>query len=133
MISKTLPQSPRRLYRSGQRTPAPRNVVLCGRLAYNAQSVPPAVSACHGRSMNFNLHDLVLLMPEDFLLGAICVILFVDLFLKSPQRIVTHWLSLIAVVATIGILLVDHDAQKTAFNGAYIHDGVAAVLKVFIL
>ncbi len=72
--------------------------------------------------MNFSIHDLVLLLPEDFLLGAICVILFVDLFLKSPQRIVTHWLSLIAVVATIGILLVDHDPQTTAFNGAYIHD-----------
>ena len=83
--------------------------------------------------MNFNIHDLVLLLPEDFLLGAICVILFVDLFLKSPQRVVTHWLSLIAVVATIGILLGDHDPQTTAFNGAYIHDGVAAVLKVFIL
>ena len=83
--------------------------------------------------MNFNLHDLVLLLPEDFLLGAICVILFVDLFLKSPQRVVTHWLSLIAVVATIAILLGDHDPQTTAFNGAYIHDGVASVLKVFIL
>ncbi len=83
--------------------------------------------------MNFDIHDLVLLAPEDFLLGAICVILFVDLFLKSTQRIVTHWLSLIAVIATMGLILADHDPARVAFNGAYIHDGVAAVCKVFIL
>lgn len=83
--------------------------------------------------MNFDIHDLVLLAPQDFLLGAICVILFVDLFLKSTQRIVTHWLSLIAVIATMGLILADHDPARVAFNGAYIHDGVAAVCKVFIL
>lgn len=83
--------------------------------------------------MNFDIHDLVLLAPEDFLLGAICVILFVDLFLKSTQRIVTHWLSLIAVIATMHLILADHDPARVAFNGAYIHDGVAAVCKVFIL
>jgi NADH-quinone oxidoreductase subunit N len=83
--------------------------------------------------MNFNIHDLVLLAPEDFLLGATCVILLVDLFLKSTQRVVTHWLSLTAIVATIGLILADHDPATVAFNGAYIHDGVAAVCKVFIL
>ena len=83
--------------------------------------------------MNFNIHDLVLLAPEDFLLGSICVILLVDLFLKSTQRVVTHWLSLLAVIATIGLILADRDPATVAFSGAYIHDGIAAVLKVFIL
>ncbi len=36
--------------------------------------------------MNFNLHDLILPLPEDFLLGMICLILLVDVFLKPAQR-----------------------------------------------
>ena len=48
--------------------------------------------------MNFNLHDLVLLAPEDFLLGATCAILFIDLFLKQSRRVVTHWLSIAALL-----------------------------------
>jgi NADH-quinone oxidoreductase subunit N len=83
--------------------------------------------------MNFNLHDLVLLMPENFLLGAICLILLIDLFLKPAQRGVTHWLSIAAVLATIGIILANTDPVTIAFNGAYIHDGIAEVLKIFIL
>jgi NADH-quinone oxidoreductase subunit N len=83
--------------------------------------------------MNFNFHDLFLLLPEDFLLGATCLILFVDLFLKPAQRSVTHWLSLAALLGTMALILTDTDPQVTAFNGAYIHDKIAAVLKVFIL
>ena len=38
--------------------------------------------------MNFNLHDLVLLLPEDFLLLAVCVIVLVPemaLFASHPR------------------------------------------------
>jgi len=83
--------------------------------------------------MNFNLHDLVLLAPEDFLLGVTCVILFIDLFLKQSQRAVTHWLAIAALLGALAIVLCTAGPAETAFNGAYIHDTVAAVLKVFIL
>ncbi|MEO8802942.1 MAG: NADH-quinone oxidoreductase subunit NuoN [Rudaea sp.] len=83
--------------------------------------------------MNFNLHDLILLLPEDFLLGSTCVILLIDLFVRQKQRAVTHWLSLAALIGTMALILVDNDPARTAFGGAFIHDGVAAVLKVFIL
>jgi NADH-quinone oxidoreductase subunit N len=83
--------------------------------------------------MNFNLHDLALLAPEDFLLGATCAILFIDLFLKPAQRAVTHWLSIIALLGAMALILADHGPAATAFNGAYIHDSIAAVLKIFIL
>jgi len=83
--------------------------------------------------MTFNIHDLVLLLPEDFLLGATCAILLIDLFLKPAQRSVTHWLSLAALLGTMALILADTDPQVTAFSGAYIHDKIAAVLKVFIL
>ena len=83
--------------------------------------------------MNFNLHDLALLAPEDFLLGAACAILFIDLFLKPTQRAITHWLSIAALLGALILILTDHDPATTAFGGAYIHDSIAAVLKVFIL
>lgn len=83
--------------------------------------------------MQFNIHDIVLLLPENFMLGAVCAILLVDLFLKPTQRAVTHWLSLAAVLATIVLIISDTEPDATAFNGMYIHDGIAAVLKVFIL
>jgi NADH-quinone oxidoreductase subunit N len=83
--------------------------------------------------MNFNIHDLALLLPENFLLGATCAILMIDLFLKPAQRGVTHWLSIAALLGTIALILVDTDPAASAFNGAFIHDRIAAVLKVFIL
>ena len=83
--------------------------------------------------MNFNFHDLITLLPEDFLLVAICAILLIDLFLKPAQRGITHWLSLLALLGTLGLILADKEPDTVAFNGAYIHDSVAAVLKMFIL
>ena len=83
--------------------------------------------------MNFNPHDLVLLLPENFLLGATCAILLVDLFLKQAQRNITHWLSIAALVVTIVLILIDNDPAPTAFGGMIRHDGVAAILKIFIL
>ena len=84
--------------------------------------------------MPFNLHDVALLLPEDFLLGAICVILCVDLFVKPEQRDITHWLSIASLLVTIVLVfLVDNDPPGRAFNGMYVHDVVATVLKVFIL
>ena len=83
--------------------------------------------------MNFQIHDLLVLLPEDFLLGATCAILLIDLFLKPAQRGVTHWLSLAALIGTGLLILNDTDPATVAFSGAYIHDGIAAVLKVFIL
>jgi len=72
--------------------------------------------------MTFNFHDLVLLLPEDFLLGATCAILLIDLFTKPSRRDITHWLSLGTLLVTIGLILVDVDpavsAQARAATGA---------------
>jgi NADH-quinone oxidoreductase subunit N len=83
--------------------------------------------------MNFNIHDLWLMLPEDVLLGATCAILLIDLFIKPSQRAITHWLSLIAVIGTMLLIFADHEGTTVAFSGAYVHDGIAAILKVFIL
>src|SRR6185437_7521846 len=83
--------------------------------------------------MNFNPHDLVLLLPENFLLGATCAILLVDLFIKQTQRNLTHWLSIAALIVTMILVIVDHDPAPTAFGGMIRHDAVAAILKIFVL
>jgi NADH-quinone oxidoreductase subunit N len=83
--------------------------------------------------MSFNLHDIVLMLPEAFLLVAACAILLIDLFLKPGQRDVTHWLSLGALLVTIGLIVFDDEPNTSAFNGMYLHDGVSALLRIFIL
>ncbi len=85
--------------------------------------------------IQFNPADLVTLRPELFLLGATCAILLIDLFIKSTQRDVTHWLSLAALAVT-GVLVCCGAPQQqgvSAFNGMFLSDGVATVLKVFVL
>ena len=83
--------------------------------------------------MSFNMHDIVLLLPEAFLLVAVCAILLVDLMLKPSQRDVTHWLSLGSLLVTIALIVFDDEPNASAFNGMYLHDGVSAVLRIFIL
>ncbi|MEO7430508.1 MAG: NADH-quinone oxidoreductase subunit NuoN [Dokdonella sp.] len=84
----------------------------------------------------FNPADLSTMLPELFLLGATCVILLVDLFIKPSQRDVTHWLS-VAALTVAGVLVcrgAPADGQTVAaFNGMFLRDGVATVLKVFVL
>ncbi len=84
----------------------------------------------------FNPADLSTLLPELFLLGATCAILLIDLFLNPPGRGVTHWLSLLALVVT-GVLVV-HGAPVdprgvAVFDGMFLRDGIATVLKPFVL
>ncbi|WP_300614747.1 NADH-quinone oxidoreductase subunit NuoN [Dokdonella sp.] len=85
--------------------------------------------------IQFNPADLATLRPELFLLGATCAILLIDLFLKPAQRNVTHWLSLAALAVTAVLVCCGAPQEHgvTAFNGMFIRDGVATVLKVFVL
>ncbi len=86
--------------------------------------------------IQFNSNDLLTLLPELFLLGATCAILLVDLFIRPERRDLTHWLSLFAI-AVSGILVWHHAPAQgetvSAFNGMFLRDGVATVLKLFVL
>jgi NADH-quinone oxidoreductase subunit N len=83
--------------------------------------------------MFFNVHDLMLILPENFLLGATCVILLIDLFIKPSQRDITHWLSIATLLVTMWMVLADHDKAPVAFGGMFLHDSVTSILQVFIL
>jgi len=79
-----------------------------------------------------SLADILTLLPESFLTVAICALLMIDLFLKPSQRSVTHYLSIVALAVT-GWLVLQHFGEPTAFGGMFVRDGIASVLKVFLL
>jgi len=86
--------------------------------------------------IEFNINDIWTILPELILLGATCAILLIDLFLKPTQRDVTHWLSVLTLIVT-GVFVwigAPADGQSvSAFNGMFLSDGVATILKIFIL
>jgi NADH-quinone oxidoreductase subunit N len=86
--------------------------------------------------MEFHAYDLATILPELFLLGATCVILLIDLFIKPSQRDVTHWLSIAALAVTAVLVwrnAVPPGSTLTAFDGMFVLDGMATILKIFIL
>ncbi|RUM61824.1 MAG: hypothetical protein DSZ03_07910, partial [Sulfurimonas sp.] len=72
-------------------------------------------------------------MPEIFLLTMVCAILIIDLFLKDESRGATYILSLIAL-ATTALLSFSGYSQETitSFNGSFILDPMASILKIAI-
>ena len=69
--------------------------------------------------------------PEIFLLSAICVVLLVDIFLKDEQRIVTYYLSLVALIGTAAVsALYALEGPVVTFDGSYIADAPGNVLKM---
>ncbi|HEX5305330.1 MAG TPA: NADH-quinone oxidoreductase subunit NuoN [Dyella sp.] len=81
-----------------------------------------------------SMNDILILLPEFYLVAAACLLLLLDAFMKPEQRPVMHWLS-IAVLA-VAIYLVIGGAPMvpvSAFHGMFLRDGVATILKVFAL
>jgi NADH-quinone oxidoreductase subunit N len=69
---------------------------------------------------------------EIFLLGAICVILLVDVFLSDRNRWVTYALTLLSLVgAALVTLNYAVDARVIAFSGTFVADPMGDVLKLF--
>jgi NADH-quinone oxidoreductase subunit N len=81
-----------------------------------------------------SINDLLILLPEAYLVATACVVLLLDAFLKPSQRGLIHWVA-IAVLAVAAWLVVDGqtDVTVTAFGGMFIRDHVAEILKLFTL
>ncbi len=83
--------------------------------------------------MNFVTPDFMPAMPEIFLLTMVCAILIIDLFLKDDSRGATYMLSLIALAATAVLSFTGYSQETvTTFNGSFILDPMASILKVAI-
>src|SRR5438309_2337202 len=78
---------------------------------------------------------MLLAYPEIFLLAAGCAILVIDLFLKDSTRWVTYALSLAALLgcAVLTMIVTGMTGGQLAytFNGMFVSDMMASVLKMF--
>jgi len=78
--------------------------------------------------------QLYSVLPEIAILVAACVVLIVDLFVPESKRHVSFWLTQIALLATIWIVVATAQlAPVHAFSGMVVDDMLSDVLRLFAL
>ncbi|MEJ1365196.1 MAG: NADH-quinone oxidoreductase subunit NuoN [Candidatus Sedimenticola sp. (ex Thyasira tokunagai)] len=83
--------------------------------------------------MQFDMSNLIPVLPEIFILTAACVVLVVDLFLKEEQRIVSYGMAQVSLLLAVGItLLTAGDGAQIVFDGNVVRDAMSDVLKISI-
>ena len=77
-------------------------------------------------------NDVLTMLPELYLTGAICVLLLFDAFAGTRYRGAMHWLSMLALLVTALLVVSAQRAiPATAFSGMYVDDTLAQILKLF--
>jgi NADH-quinone oxidoreductase subunit N len=80
------------------------------------------------------MNDILILLPEFYLVAAACLLLLLDAFMKPEQRPVLHWLAIaVLAVAMYMVIGAAPPVALSAFHGMFLRDGVATILKVFAL
>ena len=80
-----------------------------------------------------SLPNIALATPEIFMFSMALVILLVDIFISSKQRIVTYVLTQATLVVALFISIKNFSEPATmVFNDMYIHDTMASILKIVI-
>ncbi len=80
------------------------------------------------------LNDILTLLPELYLVAAVCLILLLDAFMKPAQRPMLHWIAIVVLLVAIYLVIAGQPEQTvTAFNGMFVRDRLAEILKVFAL
>jgi NADH-quinone oxidoreductase subunit N len=80
------------------------------------------------------MNDILILLPEFYLVAAACLLLLLDAFMKPEQRPLLHWLSIAVLAVAIYMVVGAAPAVPlSAFHGMFLRDGVATILKVFAL
>jgi len=71
--------------------------------------------------------------PELFLLGMVCLILVVDLFVSDGRRIVTYSLTQLALAGAIAITWLTLRVEPAyTFSGMFVADAMSDVLKLLV-
>jgi NADH-quinone oxidoreductase subunit N len=79
-------------------------------------------------------NDILIMLPEFYLVAAACLLLLLDAWMKPAQRNILHWASILVLLVGIYLVVADQpDVAVTAFNGMFVRDTAAEILKVFIL
>jgi NADH-quinone oxidoreductase subunit N len=80
------------------------------------------------------LNDILILLPEFYLVAAVCLMLLLDAFMTAEQRPLLHWISIVVLLVAIYLVVVGQpDQAMTAFGGMFVRDDVSEILKVFAL
>jgi len=80
------------------------------------------------------LNDVLVLLPEFYLVAAACLLLLLDAFMKPEQRGTLHWISIVVLlVAAYMVIAGQPDVTVTAFGDMFIRDQTSEILKVFAL
>ena len=67
-----------------------------------------------------NLNDILIMLPEFYLVAAACLLLLLDAFMKPEQRPVLHWLSIAVLLVGVYLLIMGQPSQTiTAFGGMF--------------
>ncbi|MEJ2141430.1 MAG: NADH-quinone oxidoreductase subunit NuoN [Gammaproteobacteria bacterium] len=83
--------------------------------------------------MNFEIPNMMLAMPEMFILTMACVILVFDLFVSDSNRILTYGLAQLTLVGAFFLTISDYSSSTMfTFNGTFIRDPMSDLLKVCI-
>lgn len=78
-----------------------------------------------------SLTELMPAAPEITLLGLICVVLLVDLFISNENRVITFWLTIAALFVTAwSIVATAPETRTVLFDGSYVSDALSQVLKL---
>lgn len=85
--------------------------------------------------MSFTMSQLLLALPEIFLLCMVCVILLVDVFISQRHRYITYYLTQLTLIAAFFLTLPqfkDYPVPVVTFSGQYVVDKLAVISKLFI-
>src|SRR5436190_15247946 len=86
--------------------------------------------------MNFTIPLFDIAMPEIVMLGMLCLILLVDVFIPARFKIATYVLAQLTLVATFCLVVMQYQHythQSVTFSGSYILDKLAIITKLFVL
>ncbi|HWU75924.1 MAG TPA: NADH-quinone oxidoreductase subunit NuoN [Rhodanobacter sp.] len=80
------------------------------------------------------LNDILIMLPEFYLVAAACLLLLLDAFMTPAQRPQLHWISIAVLLVAIYLVVAGQPAQSvSAFDGMFVRDRMAEILKVFAL
>lgn len=84
--------------------------------------------------MNNLIPNFTIIAPEVIILAMSCIVMMVDLFTKSKIKTFTYLLSQLALIfAFVAVYNNLSMGKEITFHGAFIHDGLASILKMTIL
>jgi NADH-quinone oxidoreductase subunit N len=83
--------------------------------------------------MTLDALNISIAWPEIFLLSMTCLLLVVDVFLKQSQRDASYLIAQFTLLGTLVLTWVNMAGQRAeAFNGTFVVDPLADVLKIFV-